>query len=78
MRAPFRLGLQSRIDHGLDTGRSVIRFAAPAWSDLPKLLQTVAAEALSPQTNCLPVHAILSRHRSLGFASGYGQNDTRP
>jgi hypothetical protein len=78
MRAPFRLGLQSSIDHGLDTGRIVSRFAAPAWSDRPKRLETAAAEALSPQTHGLAVHAIVSRDRNLGFASGYGQNDTRP
>jgi len=48
MCAPFRLGLQSGVNDRLDPRRMVTGFPAPAWRNLPKCLDTAAAEALSP------------------------------
>ncbi len=48
MSAPFRLGLQSGVDDGLDPCRIVGGFPAPAWRNLTECRDTSVAEALSP------------------------------
>jgi len=78
MRAPFRLGLQSGVNDGLDASRVIDGFAAPPGSDFPKRWEAGGAEAPPPETNGLAVHAILSRHGHLGRAVGKGQNDPAP
>jgi len=75
MRISFGLGLQSGVNHSLDSSCIVTGFTAPTWSNLPKCLGPTAAEALSPETNRLTIHASLSSDRYLGLASGNGQDN---
>ncbi len=75
MRISFGLGLQSGINQGLDSSRIVTGFPAPAWSNLPKRLGTIAAEAFAPETNRLTIHAVLSGDCHLRLASGNGQDN---
>src|SRR5437764_15333655 len=74
MRVSLWLGLQGGVDHSLHTRRIVSRFPPPAWSNLPKRLQTVATESLSPQTDRLTVHAVLRRNRTLGFTGSNSED----
>ncbi len=75
MRASLGLGLQSGVNHSLDSSRVVAGLPAPAWSNLPKRVGPAAAEAFAPQTNRLTVYAVVSGDRRLRLASGHGQDN---
>src|SRR5262245_26250104 len=75
MRVCFGLGLQSGVNHGLDSSRIVTGFPASAGSNLPEPLRPTVAKTLAPETNRLTVHAVLSGGRDLRFACGKGQDN---
>ena len=75
MCVSFGLGVQSGVNHSLDSTRIVTGFPAAAWSNLPQRLEPATAEALAPETNRLTVHAVVSGDRHLRLASGYGQDN---
>src|SRR3954453_16555469 len=66
MRASLWPGLQGGVDHSLHTSRIIGSFPSPARSNLPKRLQTLLTESLSPETDRLAVHAVLRRMRIPG------------
>jgi hypothetical protein len=59
MRAPFGLGLQGGVNHGLDSSHIVTGFPPPAGSNLPKRLGSATAETLAPEADCLTVQAVV-------------------
>src|SRR5258707_14953005 len=80
MRVAFGLGLQSGVNHGLDSSCIVTGFPAPAWSNLPKRLGPATAEALAPEADRVTVDPLLSvdRHLRLSIAHGQENAATQP
>src|SRR5258705_14018127 len=76
MRVAFGLGLQSGVNHGLDSSCIVTGFPAPAWSNLPKRLGPATAEALAPEPDLDTVDPILTGDRHLRLASRNAHNNT--
>src|SRR5215472_9497544 len=75
MRTSFGLGLQSGVNHGVDSSHIVTGFPATAGGNLPKRLGPAATEALAPEANCLTIHAVLRGDHHLRLASGNCQDD---
>src|SRR5262245_28623514 len=75
MRACFGLGLQSGINHSLDSSHIITGFPTPAGRNLPKRLGPVAAETLPPEAHRLTVHAVFRGDHDLRLASGNGQDN---
>src|SRR5262245_2883511 len=75
MRASFGLGLQSGVNHRLDSSHIVTGLPAPAGSNFPKSRRPADPEALAPEANRLTVHAILSGDPHLRLAASNGQDN---
>jgi len=71
-----RFSLQGCIDDGGDFFDRIDGLPAPAWSHVPKAIQSLVGEALPPQNHRVPVHRQLLRNSDIGPAHSGGEHDT--
>ena len=75
MRHAIGFGLQGGIHNGGDLVDVVAWFASASWSNLPQSVQSLLAEALSPQNNGLAVNGQLLSDGHVGVSFCGGQHD---
>jgi len=76
MRHPCRFGLQGCIYNLGDLADRIRGLSSAPWSDVPKTVQPLVAEASSPENHSVSTHRKALRNRDIGLSRSGGQNDT--